>query len=71
MNDIVPVQIVYSTHNLFDGLGRILLCELALLANPVKQLSARRKFGDNVVLVLCRQYVSFRSHPRIVLATHS
>jgi hypothetical protein len=55
MDDVVLVQIVDSAQNLLDGLRRILLGKLALLADSVEQLSSRRKLGDDVVLVLQRE----------------
>jgi hypothetical protein len=52
MDDIVVVEIVDGVEDLTDRLGRVLLRELALLADPVEQLSARRQLGDDVVFVL-------------------
>jgi hypothetical protein len=59
MDDIVMVQKVDRVQHLLDSLGCILLCELALLANPVKQLSSSRKLRDDVVFVLDEGAVSF------------
>ena len=59
MDDIVLVQVVDRAQDLFDGLGRVLLGELALLANAVEQLSAGRELGDDVVLVLNKSRISF------------
>jgi hypothetical protein len=52
VDDIVVVEIVDGVEDLTDRLGRILLRELALFADPVEQLSARRQLGDDVVFVL-------------------
>src|SRR3569833_235397 len=52
MDDVLGVEIVDGAEHLLDGLRGILLCELALLADPVEQLAARRQLGDDVVLVL-------------------
>ena len=52
MDNVVQVEIVYGFKYLSDGLCGVLLRELALLANAIEELSARRKFGDDVVLVL-------------------
>lgn len=52
VNDILAVEVVDSLEDLSYGLGGILLCESALFANTVEQLSPRRKLGDDVVLVL-------------------
>ncbi len=59
MDDIVMVQKVDRVQHLLDSLGCILLCELALLANPVKQLSSSCKLRDDVVFVLDEGAVSF------------
>jgi hypothetical protein len=58
VDDVVLVQIVDGVQNLFDGLGCVLFGELALLADPVEQLSSRRKFSDNVVFVLVNGEIS-------------
>lgn len=39
MNDVALVQIVHGIKHLADGLRRILLSELAILANTVEQLA--------------------------------
>ena len=52
MNDILAVEVVDCLEDLSYGLGGILLCESALLANAVEQLSSSRKLSDDVVLVL-------------------
>jgi hypothetical protein len=39
VNDVALVQIVHGIKHLADGLRRILLRELAILANTVKQLA--------------------------------
>lgn len=52
MNDIVLVEIVDGAQDLLNGLGGVLLGELALLANSVEQLSTGGKFCDDIVLVL-------------------
>lgn len=52
MDHILAMKIVNSPKYLLDGLGGILLRELALLANPVEELAASRQFCDNVVFIL-------------------
>lgn len=52
------MEVVYGIQDLPDGLGGIFLRELALLANPVEQLSAGGQLGDDVVLVLQASQVS-------------
>lgn len=42
VNDILAVEVVDSLEDLSYGLGGILLCESALFANTVKQLSSGR-----------------------------
>jgi hypothetical protein len=39
VNDVALVQIVHGIKHLADGLRRILLSELAILANTVEQLA--------------------------------
>lgn len=51
--DNVPfVKIVYRLEDLFDRLGGILLCKLALITDPIEQLTPGSKLGHNVELVL-------------------
>lgn len=52
VNAVVFMEIVYCIEDLADCLGSILLSELALFANAVKQLSSGRQLSHNVVLVL-------------------
>lgn len=52
MDNIALVQIVDCIEDLTDGLRRILLCELAVFANPVEQLPTSGELGDNVEFVL-------------------
>lgn len=52
VHHIVVVQIVDGVEDLANGLGGILLRELPLLADTIKQLSARSQLRDDVVLVL-------------------
>jgi hypothetical protein len=52
MDDIVLVQVVDGAQDLLEGLGGVLLGELAALADAVEQLAAGRQFGDDVELVL-------------------
>ncbi len=54
MHDLVAVKVVDSCKDLLDRLGCVLFCELALVADTVKQLAASGKLGDNVELVLRR-----------------
>lgn len=52
MNDVLIMEIVHCFKNLFYRLRGILLSELALVANAIKQLPAGRKLGDEIKLVL-------------------
>ncbi len=46
------MQIVHSAEDLLDGLGRIFLGELALLADPIEEFSAGGKLRDDIVFIL-------------------
>ena len=52
VNDVVVVQVIDSFQYLSNGLGSVLLGELALLADAVEQLTARGQLGYDVVFVL-------------------
>ena len=52
MNNVVVVQIIDGFQHLSNGLGSVLLRELALFADTVEQLATRGQLGDNVVFVL-------------------
>lgn len=52
MHHVVLVEIVDCVEYLSNRLGGILLRELALFANAVKELSTSRQLSYNVVLVL-------------------
>jgi hypothetical protein len=52
VDDIPLVKIVHSTQHLADCLRSILLCEFAVLANPIKQLTTSGQLSDNVKFVL-------------------
>lgn len=52
VDDIILVEVVDGVEHLPDGLGGVLLGELALLADAVEELPARRQLGDDVILVL-------------------
>jgi len=52
VDDIVVVEVVDGIEHLPNRLGSVLLCELALVANAVKQLAARCQLGHNVIFVL-------------------
>jgi hypothetical protein len=52
MHNVLVVQVVDCFEYLLDRLGGILLCELSLVANPVEELAAGGKLGDDIVLVL-------------------
>jgi hypothetical protein len=52
VDDIVVVEIVDGIEDLSNGLGGIFLGELSFLTDPVKQFSAGRQLGDNVVFIL-------------------
>lgn len=54
VNNIPFVEIVDCLQDLSDRLGRILLCELALVAYTIEKLSTSGQLSDNVVLVLLR-----------------
>lgn len=60
MDDVVLVEVVDGVENLLDGLGGILLGELALVADSIEQFAAGSKLGDNVELVLRETSVSLR-----------
>ena len=51
MDNLIFVQVVDGAEHLPDGLRSILLRELALLADTVKQLTAGGELGDDVELV--------------------
>lgn len=52
MDNIPLVQVVDRIEDLADRLRRILLRELAILADPVEQLAAGGQLSDNVKFVL-------------------
>jgi hypothetical protein len=52
VNDLAFVQVVDCFEHLLDGLRGVLLGELALVADPVEELSTSSELGDNVVFVL-------------------
>lgn len=52
VDNILAVKVVNRAKHLLDGLGGILLCELALFADAIKQLATSCQLGDNVVFVL-------------------
>jgi hypothetical protein len=52
VDNVVLVEIVYGLKYLFDRFCGVLFSELALLTNAIEELSARREFCDDVVLVL-------------------
>lgn len=52
MDDIVLMEVVDGVKHLPDSLRGVLFGELALLADAVEELPARRQLGDDVVLVL-------------------
>lgn len=54
VDDVVSVEVVDGIEHLADGLGGILLGELALFADPVEQLPTCCELRDNVVLILRR-----------------
>jgi hypothetical protein len=56
------MQVVNSLEDLLDRLRRILLRELPLVANPVKQLASRSQLRDNVVLILWQKSDITRTH---------
>lgn len=52
MDDISFVQVVDGVKDLANSLRRILLGELAVLADPIKQLTTRSELRDDVEFVL-------------------
>lgn len=52
MDNVSFVQIIDGVEDLPNGLGCILLGELSVFANPIEQLAAGCKLGDNVEFVL-------------------
>lgn len=52
VDNLVGVEEVDGVKDLLDSLGGILLSELALLANPVKELTTGGELGYDVELVL-------------------
>lgn len=64
VNDVLLVEIVHGFKNLFDSLRGILLGELSLVANAIKQLPSRCKLSYDIELVLqsCQSplYLFFR-----------
>jgi hypothetical protein len=52
VNDVPLMEIVDGFQHLFDGLRRILFRELALVTDPVEQLSSDGQLSNNVELVL-------------------
>ena len=52
VDDIILVEVVDGVEDLPDGLRGVLFGELALLADAIEELPARRQLGDDVVLVL-------------------
>lgn len=52
VDNVVLVQVVDCTEDLFDGLGGILLGELPLLADTIEELTARSELSDDVEFVL-------------------
>lgn len=70
MNNIVVVQIVDSFQHLSNGLGSVLLRELALFTDTVEQLATRGQLGYDVVFVLMASAVvcliqCLLAHPRL------
>lgn len=52
MNNVALVEIVDSLKHLPNRLRGVFLRELAIVANPVKQLAAHGQVGDNVEFIL-------------------
>lgn len=52
MDNVALVQIVDCIEDLANRLRRILLCELAVFANPVEQLTTSGQLGNDVEFVL-------------------
>ena len=52
MNHVIVMKVVDGFEDLLDRLGSILLCKLAVFADPVEKLSPCRQLGDYVILVL-------------------
>lgn len=72
VDNVVLVEIVYGIKDLSDCLRSILLRELAFITDAIEELSARREFGNDVVLVLrctLRRYLCHRA--RVVPLTRT
>lgn len=52
MNDVLVVEIVYRFENLLDSLRSILFGELALVADPIEELTTSGQLCNDIVLVL-------------------
>jgi len=52
MYDVALVEVIDGVQDLSNRLGSVLFRELALFADAVKQLSASRQLGHDIVLVL-------------------
>ena len=61
VNDVVLVQVVNRFEHLSDRLRGVLLCEFPPLADAVKEFPARGELGDDVVLVLIKVDISWRT----------
>lgn len=55
MNDVNAVQVVDSLQNLAHDLRGILLGEFSILANAIKQFTARRKLSNDIIFILPRE----------------
>lgn len=52
VDNVALMQVVNCIEDLANRLRRILLCELAVFANPVEQLTTSGQLGNDVEFVL-------------------
>jgi hypothetical protein len=71
VDDVVLVKVVDRLHDLTNRLCGVLFGELALLADAIEQLSARRQLCHNVVLVLAAVSRYARIRPAQMLTLDS
>ena len=50
--DVVGVKVVDGIEHLPYGLGGVLLCELPVFTDSIKELSSSGQFSNNVVFIL-------------------
>lgn len=52
MDNIVFVKVIDCTQDFSDHAGCVLLCELSVFTNPVKELATSSQLGNDVIFVL-------------------